>query len=243
MLEAHPIEIDMTIINRPTTYNNGLHRDKGLDAEENTDLLECAKLGDVNAFVRLVGPYERGLFSVILRITKHQEDAEDVMQEALLRAYTHIKSFRGESRFRTWLTRIGVNQALMCLRARRRSTVLLAEEDSMTLDLPDSRPNPEQHCRNAEYEAVLYKMVDILPSSFRTVFVMRYLRECSTEETANTLGISVAATKSRLLRARRHLRQQLGKTPDLSFHPWCLRADRSRRVLSPRRPANESLVR
>jgi len=199
---------------RPPTHNNRRHRDESLDAEENTDLLECAKLGDVNAFIRLVGPYRRGLFSTILRITKHQEDAEDVMQEALLRAYMHIKTFRGESRFSTWLTRIAINQALMCLRARRRSMVSLdciplPEEDSFALDLPDSRPNPEQHCGNSELEMTLHRLINRLPSSFRIVFVMRYLHEWSTEETANTLGISVAATKTRLLRARRHLQRQL----------------------------------
>ena len=141
------------------------------------------------------------------------------MQEALLRAYTHIKTFRGESRFSTWLTRIGVNQALMCLRARRRSMVSLdyvplPEDDFFSLDPPDSRPNPEQHCRDSELEATLYRLIKRLPSSFRSVFVMRYLHEWSTEETANTLGISVAATKSRLLRARRHLRQQLGQSQE-----------------------------
>ncbi len=209
-------------MNRPTTDNNGRHRDEDLDAEENTDLLECAKLGDVNAFNRLVGPYRRGLFSSILRITKHQEDAEDVMQEALLRAFTHIKSFRGESRFNTWLTRIGINQALMCLRARRRSMVSLdfvplPDDDSFALDLPDSRPNPEQHCGNSELEVTLHRLINRLPSSFRIVFVMRYLHEWSTEETANTLGITVAATKTRLLRARRRLQRQLGQSHE-SFH-------------------------
>ena len=201
---------------RPTTHSNRGYRDEDLDAEENTDLLKCAKLGDVNAFNRLVGPYRRGMFASILRITKHQEDAEDVMQEALLRAYMHIKTFRGESRFSTWLTRIAINQALMCLRARRRSMVSLdciplSEEDSFTLDLPDSRPNPEQHCGNSELEVTLHRLINRLPSSFRIVFVMRYLHEWSTEETANTLGISVAATKTRLLRARRRLQQQLGQ--------------------------------
>jgi Sigma-70 region 2 len=110
----------MLTINMPTTDNNRLHRNQRLDLAENSDLLERAKLGDVNAFDRLVGPYERGLFLVILRITKHREDAEDVLQEALLRAYTNIKTFRGESRFSTWLTRIGINQALMCLRGEDR---------------------------------------------------------------------------------------------------------------------------
>jgi RNA polymerase sigma-70 factor, ECF subfamily len=212
----------MTTMKRPTTHNNRLRRDQDLDAEENTDLLECAKLGDVNAFNRLVGPYRGGLFSSVLRITKHQEDAEDVMQEALLRAYTHINTFRGESRFSTWLTRIAINQALMCLRARRRSMVSLdhvplPDEDSFTLDLPDSRPNPEQHCGNSELEVILHRLINRLPSSFRIVFVMRYLHEWSTEETANTLGITVAATKTRLLRARRHLQQQLGQSHG-SFH-------------------------
>jgi RNA polymerase sigma-70 factor (ECF subfamily) len=205
----------MTPINRPTRYNNGLRRDKGMDAEENSKLLEYVKGGDLNAFIQLVGPYERGLFSVIVRITKHQEDAEDVMQETLLRAYMHIKTFRGESRFSTWLTRIGINQALMFLRAKRRSTISLdyvppPDEDPITLDIPDSGPNPEQRYGNAELEATLHRLIDTLPSSCRTVFVMRYLQEWSTEETANNLGISVASAKSRLLRARRHLQKQLG---------------------------------
>lgn len=187
---------------------------RDLDVEESADCLERAKLGDVDAFVRLVGSYERGLFSIILKITKHREDAEDVMQEALLRAYTHINTFRGESRFSTWLTRIGINQALMCLRGRRKANFSLdsssaAEEDFITLDLPDSRPNPEQHCGYSEFEAALHGLVEALPSSCRTVVLMRYLQERSIEETAKSLGISVAATKSRLLRARRHLRKQL----------------------------------
>jgi RNA polymerase sigma-70 factor, ECF subfamily len=173
----------MLTISEPTTDNNRLRRDQRSDLEENSDLLERAKLGDVNAFGRLVGPYERGLFLVILRITKHREDAEDVMQEALLRAYTNIKTFRGESRFNTWLTRIGINQALMCLRARRRPTISLdyvpPGEDSITLDLPDSRPNPEQYCRDSEFELTLHRLINTLPSNFRSVVVTRYLQERS----------------------------------------------------------------
>jgi len=209
----------MLTLNRPTTDSNRLRRDQRLDLKKNSDLLERAKLGDVNAFGRLVGPYERGLFIVILRITKHREDAEDAMQEALLRAYTNIKAFRGESRFSTWLTRIGINQALMCLRARRRPTISLdyvsSGEDFITLDLPDSRPSPEQHCRDSELELILHRLINTLPPTFRSVVVTRYLQERSVEETANSLGLSVAATKSRLTRARRYLQQQLG-TGDIS---------------------------
>jgi RNA polymerase sigma-70 factor (ECF subfamily) len=205
----------MLTIDRPTTDNNRFHRVQRLDFEENSDLLERAKLGDVNAFNRLVGPYERGLFLVVLRITKHREDAEDVMQDALLRAYTNIKTFRGESRFNTWLTRIGINQALMCLRARRRPTISLnyvtSGEDSITLDLPDSGPNPEQHYGNSELELTLHRVINTLPSTLRSVVVTRYLQERSVEETANSLGLSVAATKSRLARARRYLQQRLSR--------------------------------
>jgi RNA polymerase sigma-70 factor (ECF subfamily) len=205
----------MLTINRPTTYNNRVHRDQLLDLKENSDLLERAKLGDAIAFGRLVGPYERGLFLVILRITKHQEDAEDVMQEALLRAYANIKTFRGESRFNTWLTSIGINQALMCLRARRRPTIsldyVLHGENSITLDLPDSGPNPEQHCVDSELKLTLHRLINTLPSTFRSVVVTRYLQERSIEETANSLGLSVSATKSRLTRARRYMQQRLGR--------------------------------
>jgi RNA polymerase sigma-70 factor, ECF subfamily len=137
------------------------------------------------------------------------------MQEALLRAYTNIKTFRGESRFNTWLTRIGINQALMCLRARRRPTISLdyvpSGEDSITLDLPDCRPNPEQYCRDSEFELTLHRLINTLPSTFRSVVVTRYLQEMSVEETANSLGLSVAATKSRLTRARRYLQRRLGR--------------------------------
>jgi len=81
----------------------------------------------------------------------------------------------------------------------------------MTLDLPDSGPNPEQHCRDSEFDLTLHRLINTLPSTFRSVVVTRYLQERSVEETANSLGISVAATKSRLTRARRHLQQRLGR--------------------------------
>ena len=179
-------------------------------------LVAAAKAGDIPAFETLVGRYERKIFRLTQNITQNREDAEDAMQEAFLKAYEHLGEFQGNSRFYTWLVRIAVNQALMKLRKRRPNQVSLDEEvdtgeDMVTREVEDWGPSPEERYEQTELSQILSTVVGELDPGFRIVFQLRDIEELSTEETAEALGLSVPAVKSRLLRARLKLRQKLNR--------------------------------
>ena len=179
-------------------------------------LVAAAKAGDIPAFETLVGRYERKIFRLTQNITQNREDAEDAMQEAFLKAFQHLGEFQGNSRFYTWLVRIAVNQALMKLRKRRPNVVSLDEEldtgeDMMPREVEDWGPSPEQRYEQTELSGILSNMIGELDPQFRVVFQLRDIEELSTEETAEALGLSVPAVKSRLLRARLKLRQKLNQ--------------------------------
>lgn len=179
-------------------------------------LVAAAKKGDTTAFEELVNRYEKKIFRVTMNITRNQQDAEDSMQDAFLKAYSHLKDFSGDSRFYTWLVRIAANEALMRLRKRRPNVVSLdepveGEDDLIPREIQDWGPNPLQRFAQTEMNEILTNAIDTLPPDFRTVFVLRDVEELSTEETAKSLGISVPAVKSRLLRARLKLREQLDR--------------------------------
>ena len=178
-------------------------------------LVAQAKAGDQNAFAELVQKYERKIYRLAKNITRNDEDAEDVLQDAFLKAYTHLDNFKGDSKFYTWIVRIAVNEALMRLRKRKTDrTVPLDEpvelgEETVAREIAVWEDNPEQRYSKEEWRNILDAAVDDLKPDFRTVFVLRDIEELSTEETAETLGISVPAVKSRLLRARLALRETL----------------------------------
>jgi RNA polymerase sigma-70 factor (ECF subfamily) len=179
-------------------------------------LVAAAKRGDGAAFEELVNRYERKIFRLTMNITRNREDAEDAMQDAFLKSYSHLKDFQEDSRFYTWLVRIAANEALMRLRKRRPNQFSLDEpiegdEDLMPRELQDWGPSPEQRFAQTEMHEILSDVIDKLEPDFRVVFVLRDIEELSTEETAKTLGISVPAVKSRLLRARLKLRQKLDR--------------------------------
>src|SRR5580704_16321697 len=180
-------------------------------------LVQAAKGGDVGAFEELVKRYDRNVFRIAQHITQNREDAEDVVQDAFLKAYGNLKQFQGQSKFYTWLVRIAVNEALMKLRRRRPERMVSldeevrTEEDSMPREIADWSPNPEQQYNQAELKDILGKTIQGLPPSFRTVFVLRDVEGLSTEETAEALNLSIPAVKSRLLRARLQLRERLGR--------------------------------
>jgi RNA polymerase sigma-70 factor, ECF subfamily len=186
-------------------------------ASEELSLVQAAKKGDVGAFGELVKRYDRNVFRIALHITQNREDAEDVVQDAFLKAYENLEQFQGQSKFYTWLVRIAVNEALMKLRRRRPERMVSldqevqTEEDSMPREVADWSPNPEQLYNQAELRDILGKTVQGLPPSFRTVFVLRDVEGLSTEETAQALELSVPAVKSRLLRARLQLRERLNR--------------------------------
>ena len=180
-------------------------------------LVQAAKAGDVGAFEELVRRYDRNVFRIAQHITQNREDAEDVVQDAFLKAYSNLAQFQGQSKFYTWLVRIAVNEALMKLRKRRPERMVSldedvkTEEDSVPREVADWSPNPEQQYTQAELKDILGKTIQGLPPSFRTVFVLRDVEGLSTEETADALELSVPAVKSRLLRARLQLRERLNR--------------------------------
>jgi len=180
-------------------------------------LVQAAKEGDTAAFEELVRRYDRNVFRIAQHITQNREDAEDVVQDAFLKAYGNLKQFQGQSKFYTWLVRIAVNEALMKLRRRRPERMISldedvkTEEDSVPREVADWSPNPEQLYSQGELHEILSKTIQGLPPSFRTVFVLRDVEGLSTEEAAEALDLSIPAVKSRLLRARLQLRERLSR--------------------------------
>jgi RNA polymerase sigma-70 factor (ECF subfamily) len=180
-------------------------------------LVELARQGEDAAFSTLVSRYHRKVFRLAKNITQNDEDAEDVLQDAFLKAYTHLDRFHGDSKFYTWVVRIAVNEALMKLRKRRSSkTVSLDDEidtgeEQVTREIAVWDGDPEQKYGQAELRQILDEAMQSLKPAFRTVFQLRDVEELSTEETAEALELSVPAVKSRLLRARLQLRERLTK--------------------------------
>jgi RNA polymerase sigma-70 factor (ECF subfamily) len=178
-------------------------------------LVEQAKAGDQQAFSELVSRYQRKIYRLAKNITRNDEDAEDVLQEAFLKAYEHLDKFEGHSKFYTWIVRIAVNEALMKLRKRRGDREVSLDEplglgeEEVKREIAVWEDNPEQRYSREEMQEILNEAVDGLKEDFRTVFVLRDIEELSTEETAEVLKISIPAVKSRLLRARLALREKL----------------------------------
>jgi RNA polymerase sigma-70 factor (ECF subfamily) len=178
-------------------------------------LVARAREGDLAAFNELVNTYSRKIFRLAQHITQNQEDAEDVLQETFLKAFEHLGNFQGQSKFYTWIVRIAVNESLMKLRKRKSDrTVPLDEpvdtgEDTVVREIAVWHENPEKQYSQEELAKILDEAVQSLRPAFRTVFVLRDIEELSTEETAEALGISIPAVKSRLLRARLQLREKL----------------------------------
>src|SRR2546423_2484297 len=189
----------------------------GEDVSSELALVQAAKKGDLEAFSELVRRYDRNIFRIAQHITHNEEDAQDVVQEAFLKAYQNLEQFQGNSKFYTWLVRIAVNEALMKLRRRRSDKTVSLDEDvvteegSMPREVADWSPNPEQLYGQAELGDILKKTIQGLPPGFRAVFVLRDVEGLSTEETAEMLGLSIPAVKSRLLRARLQLRDRLAR--------------------------------
>ena len=185
------------------------------DVSDEAAVLAQARVGDTGAFNELIRRYEGKIFRLALRITQNREDAEDVLQETFLKSYEHLDQFQGNSKFYTWLVRIAVNQALMKLRKRKSDRTVSIDddidtgEDTVAREIAAWDENPEQRYSREELNEILDTAIESLAPPYRTVFVLRDIEELSTEETAETLHLSVPAVKSRLLRARLQLRDKL----------------------------------
>jgi RNA polymerase sigma-70 factor, ECF subfamily len=192
----------------------------GLDGLDDGALVERARNRDGAAVRLIMQRHNRRLYRVARSVLNDEDEAEDVVQETYVRAFTHLDGFRGEAQLSTWLTRIALNEALGRLR-RRRITVGLKDIDAINdqgearvIYLPSARQDsdPEAAAARAEVRRLLECAVDQLPTSFRMVFVLRDIEEMSVEETATQLGLRPETVKTRLHRARRLLRQSLERT-------------------------------
>lgn len=185
---------------------------------EEQDLLARARHRDAAAIRTIVRQNNRRLFRVARSILKDDWEAEDAVQEAYVRAFTHLDEFEGRSKLSTWLTRIVANESLGRLRRRQPALVDLADLENVAaaeegnvvpFPLNASQPDPERAMAQSEINSMLEKAIDALPDAFRIVLVARVIEEMSIEETAELYGLKPETVKTRLHRARALLREDL----------------------------------
>jgi len=195
----------------------------GLSAEEEKVLIRRIQSGERETFYQLIRPYERRVYVIALTILKNNADAEDVVQEALLKAFTHLPQFRAESRFSTWLTQIAINEARMKRRKNHLEIVGPIEDhenDDGTYtprSFTDWREIPSEALERKEVREKLIAALGSLAQKYREVFVLRDVQHVSIEEAAVALGITTGVVKTRLLRARLMLRDLLASGFDGMF--------------------------
>jgi RNA polymerase sigma factor (sigma-70 family) len=189
----------------------------GLHILENANdemLVTAARVGEHLAFSELWNRHSKRAFNTMYRITRNRQDAEDALQDAFLKAFIHLKNFDGRSTFSTWLTRIAINSALMILRKRRAhpETSMDWSADGETWqqwEVTDKKANIEEHYAKKEAEQHLKRAIHRLRPALRTVIEIQQSHDNSVKEIAKAAGISVAAAKSRLMRAKTVLRRSL----------------------------------
>jgi RNA polymerase sigma factor (sigma-70 family) len=184
-----------------------------LDGWSETKLIAAAKNGHGTAFGVLCERYAEMILRVTFRITRNREDAEDAVQDSFMNAFVHLTNFDERSRFATWLTRIAINSALGQLRKKRGIREIPIEEPSPApefrphLEIPDRLPNPEENYRNQERSVIVGTAIGRLRPRSRKVVEVHQLGGFSVKETAQILGISMAAAKARMFHARAALRR------------------------------------
>lgn len=177
-----------------------------LTALSDEEVVRRVLAGDTSLFEILMRRYNQRLFRIARGILPDDAEAEDVMQEAYVRAFRELAAFRGEARFSTWLTRIACHEALARAKKRRR---LVPIEGGEPPDPPAKAFSPERELENRELHAVLRDAVEVLPDPLRAVFCLREIEGLSTEQTGDLLGLTVENVRVRLHRAKRSLRQKL----------------------------------
>ena len=195
--------------------NNGAEISHSLVEMSDEWLVVAAKDGNVDAFAELRARHFRTILRTTYRITRNWEDAEDAVQDSFLKVFVHLNSFEGRSSFLSWATRIAINISLMLLRKRR-------SHDCQSLDawdhyvgfddrweIRDPREDPERFCARYERSELLRKAIRRLPPVLRGALELQQAQEYSIQEIGNSLGISSAAAKSRLLRAKVRLQTLL----------------------------------
>ncbi len=190
--------------------------------EQELKLIRRVQAGDAEAFEKLMLAHEKAVFNLALRMTENREDAEDVSQEAFLKAYRSLSDFRGESKFSVWLYRIVSNVCLDFLRRKRRrpSASLTVEDDEgeeVQWDVPDERYTPERLLERKLTQEAVRKGLAALPENQRKILLLREIKGLSYEEIGEVLDLDPGTVKSRIFRARKRLcafLEQDGNIPD-----------------------------
>jgi RNA polymerase sigma-70 factor, ECF subfamily len=208
-------------------------RARGVDNDSDAALVSATKRGDARAFDKLALRHKRRVLAVAHRITNNREDAEDVAQESFHKAYLHLHDFQERSLFSTWLTRIAMYQAFMLLRRRRRALEVMPESSGddvkpVSETFIDQSPNPEESCWRRERIEHLATAINRLSPTIRRTILLRDIEERSLKETAEILGASIAAVKSRVSRGRRELSATVN--PALPFRRYTAGPVRARPV-------------
>jgi RNA polymerase sigma-70 factor (ECF subfamily) len=181
---------------------------------DEVELIERARARDADAFRTIMQTCNRRLYRIARSIVRNDSEAEDVVQEAYVRAFTHLENFRGDSSLATWLSRIAMNEALARLRLRRPTVDLATHEahgpEAEIIQFPHTaRSDPERTMAQRELLQLVEQATDNLPEAFRVVFITRVIEGMSVEDTAELLGLRPETVKTRLHRARRLVREQL----------------------------------
>lgn len=186
-------------------------------------LVNAARAGDVESFGELVKRYDRLMFRVVRPMAESPQEAEDIVQEAFVKAFCNIRCFEGRAAFSTWLIRIAVNEALGRIRRRQKfpmgplEVAVPGEETALELQIASPAATPEELCSEGELRRALAAAVHRLRPRLRAVFVLRDMQGMSAQETADILRITVGTVKARLFRARQRVRQML--LPYVSSRP------------------------
>ena len=194
----------------------GVMLDDNSQVRDERELVAAAKHGKSEAFEILCARSVHKVFQATRRITKNREDAEDAVQDSLVRAFVHIKDFDGRASFATWLTRIAINSALMILRKRRTCREVSIDGSNSSdasnvtevyWEVPDHAPNPEKRYAQQERQRILQTAVRALRPAIREVVELQQFQGHSLKEAASQIGISVSAAKARLFHAKAALRK------------------------------------
>src|SRR5690348_1644330 len=178
-----------------------------------TELVALLRAGHASAFATVMRRNNQRLYRLARGVLRDEGEAEEVLQESYLRAFTHLDGFKGDSTLATWLARIVLNEALGRLRRRRPTVAIDDVAETLAVAAPGAlsreEPSPEQAIARQEIRRSIEKAVDDLPTSFRAVFMLRAIEQMTIEETASCLGIPPETVKTRFHRANRLLRQAL----------------------------------
>ena len=201
-----------------------------MDATEKK-LIELSVSGDIEAFETLIQSHQKRVYNIALRMTGNPEDAQELAQDAIVRAFTSIGKFRGDSSFSTWLYRITINVCTDFLRKRRKTTVISMEqgpvsnENNQGIQIEEEAPGPDELAEKKQLKELVREAIDLLSDEHKQVLILRDIMDMSYKEIANTLNVNEGTIKSRLNRARAGLKKIIIQRAEL-FKDYVVKYDR-----------------